>query len=120
MTAFCLLSISDLERIREFQKGIKASALADNQIAKMRRQCCHEMQSIESLCKDLIKCKKCRRIITFKECIHKCETIFIIKDIEISQHVLIFHIGSTEGNSLIEDRQRITHSAISLVSNHME
>ena len=35
MTFFCLLPISDLERIRKFQKGIQTSALAYDEISHM-------------------------------------------------------------------------------------
>ena len=78
------------------------------------------MQSVESLCKNLIECQHCSRIVSSQKCIHKRETIFIVKHIKITKHILILHIGTAERNSLIEDSQGVTHRTISLMGNHMK
>ena len=78
------------------------------------------MKCIESLCQNLVKGKESRRIISLEESIHKREAIFIIKDIEIPQYILIFYICSTKGHSLVEDSQRVAHRSVCLVSNHMK
>ena len=78
------------------------------------------MQRVESFGKDLVEGQKSRRIIPLQECIHKEETIFIVKYVQITQNVLIFDICATECDRLIEDRQGITHCAICLMSYHMK
>ena len=58
MTSVSLFLISYLERFRQFEKSLQPPALADYEVTQMRRKSCYEMQSIESLGKNLVKGKK--------------------------------------------------------------
>ena len=86
----------------------------------MRRQCRNEMKSIESLGQDFVKCDQSRRIISFQEGIDQRETIFIIKHIEIAEHILIFHVRTAESHGLVEDGKCVTHGSVGLVRHDME
>ena len=119
-TSFCLFLISFLQGIRKFKESFQTAALAYDKIAQVRRQCSHEMERIESFCKYLIKCDQCRRIISPKESIYQREAIFIIKDIEIAEHILIFHIRTAERHSLVKDSKGVTHGAVSLMRDYMK
>ena len=64
-----LFLISFLQGIRKLEKSLQTSALADDQVAKMRRQCRNEMEGIESFCQNFVKCDQGSRIVAFQECI---------------------------------------------------
>ena len=78
------------------------------------------MEGIESLGQHLVKCHQSLRIISLKEGVHQREAVFIIKDIEVAEHILIPDVSSAECNCLVEDGKRVTHCAVSLVCDHME
>ena len=120
LASVCLLFIPCLQGIRQFEKRIKATALAYDQVSQMRRKGSHEMKGIEALCQDFVKREKRRRIISFKEGIHKGEAIFIIQHVQIAEDILIFHIRSAERHCLVEYGQGIAHRSVSLVSYHMK
>ena len=115
-----LLLILSLKRIRHLKKGIKATALADDQITHVRRKGRHKMQGVESLGQNLIKSQQCRRIISLQERIHKRETVFIIQNIQIAEYILIFHICSAECYGLVKDCEGITHRSVRLIGYHMK
>ena len=78
------------------------------------------MQGIEAFDKYIVESQKGRRIISPEESIHKRETILIIKYIKIAQDILIVDVCTAEGNRLIEYGKGITHSSVSLMSDHMQ
>ena len=78
------------------------------------------MQGIEPLCQYAVKRKESRRIVPCEEVIHKIEAMLIVKDIEIAQDILIFHIRAAEGHSLVEYRQGIAHRPVCLSGNDMQ
>ena len=78
------------------------------------------MECIEAFGQDFVKGEQCRRIVSLKEGIHQSETIFIVKNIEVPQNILIFHICSAESHCLVKDGQRITHRSVCLVCDHMK
>ena len=78
------------------------------------------MQGIESFCQYLVKFQQCRRIVSRKKCIHQRETVFIIQDIKVTKHILIFHLSAAESYSLVEYCQSVTHSSVSLMRYDMK
>ena len=78
------------------------------------------MKGIEAFRQDLVECDQSRRIIPFQEGVHKGETVFIIKDIEVAQDILIPHIRAAESHCLVKDSQSVSHGSVSLMGYHMK
>ena len=78
------------------------------------------MKGVETLGKYLIKGQQSRRIITLQEGIDKGETIFIVKHIQVAEHILVFDIGPAEGHGLVKYGECIPHCSVRLVSYHMQ
>ena len=78
------------------------------------------MKCIEAFGQHLVKSEESRRIIPLEKGIHKRETVFIIKDIEVAQHIGIFHIGTAESHGLVKYGKSVAHGTVRLVCNHMQ
>ena len=78
------------------------------------------MQGVESLGQHLVKCQQRLGIVSLKECIHKRKAVFIIQHIKIAEYILILDVSTAECDSLVKDREGITHGTIRLVRYHMK
>ena len=78
------------------------------------------MEGIESFCQNFVKCYQSGRIVAFQECIDQREAVLIVEDIEVAEHILVFHVRAAERHRLVEDGEGVTHGSVCLVGNHME
>ena len=78
------------------------------------------MKGIESFGQNFIKGRQCSGVVSFQECLHKRETVFIVKDIQVPEHVLVFDVSAAEGHSLVEYCKCVTHRSVCLMGNHMQ
>ena len=46
--------------------------------------------------------------------------MLIVQDIEVADHVLVFHVIAAEGHGLVENRERIPHRPVRLPGDYMQ
>ena len=46
--------------------------------------------------------------------------MLVVEDIEIADHILVFHVIAAEGHRLVENRERIPHCPVRLPGNYMQ
>ena len=115
-----LLRITHTKRIRKIQKRLQPPGTAHKQIPQMRTKRRNEMQRIETLAQDLIENQQRRTVILRQKSIHQTETILVIQDIQIPDHIRVMDVRTAESHCLVENSKRIAHRTVSLVSDHMQ
>ncbi len=86
----------------------------------MRTQRRHEIQRIEPLGQYSVKFQKRGRIVIGQHIFRHIETMLIVKDIEISDYILIFHFRTAERHGLVENSEGIAHRSVRLTRNYMQ
>ena len=115
-----LFPVALLQGIRQFQQGVQPGGAGDDQVTQMRGKGRHEMQGVESLGKHLVEKGERRPVIPGEEMVHQGEAVFVVQDIEVPDHILIFDIRAAEGDGLVENGEGVAHGAIGLGGDDVE
>ena len=115
-----LLAVTCLQGIRKVEQCVDATAAGHHEVPEMGTEGSHEMECVEPFGKHLVESPQSRSIISPQEILDKGKTVLIIKDVQVPQHILIFHVGAAESHRLVEDGQRVPHRPVSLLAYYME
>ena len=80
----------------------------------------NDILPVKSFAQYFIQDQDRRTYISCQDCIRKTEIIFVIEYIQIVDDSLISNIAIGKTNYLVENRQGITHTAISFLGNYVQ
>ena len=120
MTPLCLLSVTLSHRLSGFQQRQGLRIFAHQYVTQMLCKARYKMSGIKTMIKHVVEQhQRCRHIMR-KRIVHQREVIIRIQHIEYRDRLLVRNIRAAEGDQLVEDRKRVTHSAIGFLSHHIE
>ena len=86
----------------------------------MRRQAGYDILPVKSFAQDIVQDQDGRPDIPGKHCIRQPEIIFVIQDVQVIDNCLIGNISICKTDHLVEDGQRVAHTAIRFLGNHIQ
>ena len=120
MAALSLLLIMLTDGIRCLKQLYRSYIFAHQYIAQMLCKACHEVSRIKTFHQHLIEQQQGIAHIASQCRIHQAEIIIRIQHIQHRDRLLIANRCSAERHQLIEDTQRITHTAIRFLCHHVQ
>ena len=79
-----------------------------------------EILRVEALRENLVEGQQRSCVISRKRGIHNLEAVFVVEDIEVFQHVLVFDFSSAERHRLVEDGEGVAHGSVRLAGDDMQ
>ena len=86
----------------------------------MRSQSRNEVIPVETFFQYLVECKQAVRDSVFQKSICQSEIIFIVQYIQVLYYTLVSDMSVGKAYHLVENRQGVTHTSISLLCNHVQ
>ena len=115
-----LLLIALTNGIRCLQQLCSGCIFAHQYIAQMLRKARHEMSCIKALDQHLVQQQQCRTHVLRQRCIHQTEIVIGIQYVQHLYRLLVADCCAAERHQLVEDTQRIAHTAIRLLRHHIQ
>ena len=106
--------------IRGLQQLGCGSIFAHQYIAQVLCKARHEIACIKALHQYLVQQQQCRTHILRQRGIHQTEIIVRIQHIQHGNGLLVGDGRAAERHQLVEDTQRIAHTAIGLLRHHIQ
>ena len=115
-----LLAIFFLQGLGLVQKGVHSSASGHQEVSQVGAKRTHEVKGVEALRKHLVEGGHRGGVVPLQKVLHQGETVFIIKDVEVSQHIFALHVGPAESHRLVENGEGVPHGSVGLLPDDVE
>ena len=86
----------------------------------MRCQASYDILPVKSFAQYIVQDQDGRPDISGKHCIRQPEIIFVIQDVQVIDNSLIGNIPICKTDYLVEDGQRVAHTTIRFLGNHIQ
>ena len=107
-------------RFTDLQQLNRSSIFAYKHIAKVTCEATDEMACIESFAQHFVEEQQRIRDFARKGSIHQAEIILRVEHIQHVDSLFVGDISATEGHQLVENRQCVAHTSVSLLCNDVE
>ena len=115
-----LLAVALLQGGRQVEKGIQPSGAAHQKVTQVRAESRYEMQGVEALGQYLVENQQRGPVVFREERIHEPETVLVVQHVQVAHHVRVTDVRAAESHGLVEDGQRVAHSTVGFVGNHVQ
>ena len=115
-----LLLVAVPHLVARLDEFCRLSVLTDEQVAEVARQTRDEVLPLEPLRQNLVQRQHALRDFPFQEVVRQAEVVVVVKHVQVLDGLLIGDVAAAERRHLVEDAQRVSHTAVGLLSDDVQ